>query len=115
MSHQHVSDDPRVAGALRSSVLLGAIVGLMTAVWRSASYARSARAVAALKDRWDFADGAEQRMAIGAVLIVAAITHLALAMTAERPAGWLWLVPAAMAASLGVVLAMSARSPRAGN
>lgn len=105
-------DDPRVARALESSVLLGAVSRVVHAVWRAAATSRAAAVVLDLQRDWSARPRAAHRVAIGVLLIAAAATNLVLAAANQRPAGWLWIVPPAIAASIGGLLLISANGAR---
>lgn len=101
-------DDPRVVSALRSSLVVAAVAGLIEALWRAAGQSRAAAGVAAAKSHWGAVGVTGQRRVIGVVLVVAALVGLALTSATDHPAGWLWIVPPAIAASVGMVFLVAA-------
>lgn len=106
-------DDPRVVRALESSVLLGAVSGVMHRLWHAAAHSRVAGRMAGARAEWERHRRAERRLAFGLMLLVAAATHVVLVITHGIPAGWLWIVPPGMAASLGLLYAWTSEAPRA--
>jgi hypothetical protein len=110
MNHQPAADDPRVVESLRSSVLLAAAAALMETMWRAFEASRAGAAITAAKQQWAAERPAQRRGAVGIMLVAAALTALALTAATDHPAGWLWIAPAAMAASFGAVLIVSART-----
>ncbi|HYE87907.1 MAG TPA: hypothetical protein VEA16_16200 [Vicinamibacterales bacterium] len=98
--------------ALQSSVLLAAAAAVVQVVWRAAAQSRSARSAAALRQRWDGLGVDAQRTAIGMALVMAGLTNVAVTAASDHPAGWLWIAPPAIAASIGAVLLASSTSPR---
>ena len=112
MTPSNAGDDPRVVDALRSSVLLGAAASVMHAMWRGVAASRTAAAVTAAKDEWDRHPPHERQLAVGVMLVAAAVTSVVLIAAQEMPAGWLWLAPPAIAATLGAVGIIGQRAAR---
>lgn len=110
MNTPEATDDPRVVSALQSSVLLAAAATVMRVVWRAAARSRTASLIAHAKRQWDAESIHARRLAIGVTLIVAAVTNLLLSGVSEQPAGWLWIAPPAMTASLGAVFVVLSKS-----
>ena len=106
-------DDPRVVHALESSVLLGAASSVMRRVWRAAGQSRVVTRIGSARAEWERHSRSERRLALGVMLLVAAATHLVLVIAHEVPAGWLWLAPAGMAASVGLLCVWTSTAPRA--
>lgn len=104
------ADDPRVSRVLGTSALLGAADRLIETVWRAAGHSR----VASLFGRWRRDSlrlaSAERSTAVGIALLVASASHLVMQAAHEMPAGWLWLVPPGMAATIGVTLVVWPRN-----
>lgn len=96
--------DRRVATVLGTSVLLGVADRLISVVWQAAGESRAATLFGRQSRRWLELTPMERSMAVGAALLAAAASHVGLMVTHDRPAGWLWLVPPAIAASIGLLL-----------
>jgi CHASE2 domain-containing sensor protein len=105
-------DDPRVVEALRSSVLLGAVASVMQWMWRAVAASRTGAVATAAKHEWDRHPRRERLLAVGIMLVAAAVTSVVLIAAHETPAGWLWLAPPAIAATLGAVGMFSERAAR---
>lgn len=102
-------DSARVSLALRSSVLLGPIDRAIDALWRSAAQSRTMSAITASLEPWLVLTEGQRRSAIALLLGSAAVAAVALTWFYQRPAGWLWLLPPLMAASIGLLLMRSSK------
>ena len=96
-------DDPRVLEALGRSVLLGAIAAMTRALWRAAAASRTAAAVAAAGRELNRHPRQERQLALGIMLVTAAVTSVVVIAAHEMPAGWLWLAPPAVVATIGAI------------
>jgi hypothetical protein len=68
-----------------------------------------------MRTAWDSRPASSRLQAIGAALLVAVASHLALQLWQGAPAGWLWLVLPVLAAFSGLVLvAASVGAARSG-
>ena len=112
MTPSNAGDDPRVVEALRSSVLLGAVASLMHAMWRGVAASRTAGAATAAKSEWNRHSRGERQQAAGVMLVAAAVTSVLVIAAHEMPAGWLWLAPPAIAATLGAIGIAGQRAAR---
>ena len=102
-------DEPQVVAALESGVLLGAASRAIAAVWNAAARSRTAAACERAIATWRGLPISERRLATSVFLVVAAATHVVLAVTSEMQAGWLWLVPPAVALSVALMAALTSR------
>ena len=109
--NQPMHDDPEVVRALESSVVLRAVARAGNALWDAAARSRSASRFADARRAWRAQPRDQRRRSTACVLIVAAAIHVILVAVNEVPAGWLWLLPPAMAASIGSVIALMADAP----
>ena len=107
MTH-FTTDDSRVVRALSASALIGFVDRSIARVWTAAATSQAGRAFERTIAPWRSASSAERSLLTGIVLVIAPITHVALAVTSEMPAGWLWLVLPGMSATVGVLLIASA-------
>ena len=112
MIPEPAGDDPRVVDALRSSVLLGAVASAMHAIWRGAAASRTGAVATAATTEWQRHPRRERQFAVGVMLVAAAVTSLVLIAAHEVPAGWLWLTPPAIAATLGALAMFGERAAR---
>lgn len=85
----------RLVGTVRSIV-----VSLGTAFHGSATWL----GLCGARARWQALPLGQRRTLVGAMLIVAAVTHTALYLTERQAAGWLGLVVPGIAATIGVVV-----------
>lgn len=99
------SDDTRVASVVAESRIVGALgsaLDLGRASFESSVLVRKARA---FETRWRQLAASRRRVALGTMLFVAAVTHVGLAAWQGAPPGWLWMVPPALAAAVGALMA----------
>lgn len=103
------NDDPRVARALSASVLLRALDALIAIVWDAAGGSRTGMAVKGARQQWRDRQPSARLTMIGVALLTASLVHIGLTVTHEMPPGWLWVVPPAIAATIGMLLLAGAR------
>lgn len=97
-------DDPRVARSLGASVLLHAVDAGITTVWGAAAQSRTGTAVTRACRQWRECSPSERWSMMGVALVTASLVHVGLTLTHDAPPGWLWLMPPAIAATIGVLL-----------
>ncbi len=97
-------DDARVAQALRSSALLGPADRAVETLWRAGTQARSVSSVGEWLAQWRELSESDRRKNVALLLWSSATTATALTMFYQSPAGWMWLLPQAAAASVGLLL-----------
>ena len=107
-------DEPQVVAVLESGVLLGAASRAIAAVWSAAAQSRTAAAFERTIAAWRGLSIRERRLATSVFLVVAAGTHVVLAATSEKQAGWLWLVLPAVALSVALMAALTSRGATGG-
>lgn len=105
-------DDARVVASLQSSVILAAVVALMQLLWRAAGRSRFTELAVRARAEWAREDTRSRRLSIGVMLITAAVTSFVLAAMSDHPGGWLWIMPSAIAACVGMVLVLLSSKPR---
>jgi len=103
VSH-HGEADRRVAGVIRSSVLFSTAHRALAAVWRAAEGSLVVNTLSQWAGEWSGLDASRQRLMIGAMLIMAAVTHVVLTLATLTPPGWIWLVLPGMVAASGTLL-----------
>lgn len=103
-------DDPRVTRALGESALLRMIDTAIASVWVAAGQSHTVTAVTRAYVQWHQQPHHERLTMVGVALLTASVVHLGLIVTQETPPGWLWLVPPAIAATIGLLLLLGARS-----
>lgn len=96
-------DDRRVSRALGASTLLRAADRLIFFVWQAAGQSFVATMFGRATLPWQEVAAHDRRTAVGVALLVAGCTHVGLTVLQEWPAGWLWAVPAGIAATIGLV------------
>lgn len=69
-----------------------------------AQFRRAARA-------WTAEPLTQRRLALGLMLIVGVIVHLAMSLWQGPPPGWLWLVPPGLAAAIAVLFVAASGKP----
>lgn len=104
-----VNDDPRVTRALGDSVLLRAADAALAWVWAAADRSRTGLALQRAAGQWRDQAAAERLTVIGVALLTASFVYAGLTVTHEMPPGWLWVVPPAIAATVGMILLLGSR------
>lgn len=102
-------DDRRVTRALGASALLRIVDSAIVTVWDAAGQSRTGTIVKRAREQWFAQAPLERFKTVGVALLSASVVHLGLTATHEVPPGWLWLVPPAMAATIGLLLLAGAR------
>ena len=110
MKRAVVADDPQVVGVLESGVLLGGASRVIAAIWNAARESRTGAAFARVIGVWRGLPISERRLATSVLLAAAAATHVALVITGDRQAGWLWLAAPAAVLSVALMVALTSRA-----
>ena len=93
---------------IESSVIFGAIDRTLERAWRGAGDSAAVAAASRLAGTWRELGTSTQRVAVGLMLVVAAVVHLAFTIATATPPGWLWLIlPGLCLATGAIVLASS--------
>ena len=98
----------RPASGFADRDLVPVIEASTPARWISAAHQR-VTAAASSSMLWATVTGLTARIKYGPVIVIAAITHIAL-VAVEGPVGWLWLLLPVTGAAAGVLLWMSDQS-----
>ncbi|HYB96941.1 MAG TPA: hypothetical protein VEC39_18360 [Vicinamibacterales bacterium] len=106
MTQHRAEDDPRVVDALASSAVLGVLAAMVNVVWRAGGSSRLAASTRRWTQEWRACPVEDRRSAISVAVIAAAVTCVALVWLGERPPGWLWLTPPAIALSAAILVAL---------
>lgn len=96
--------DRRVAAVIRSSTVFGLLDRLLGHVWRAASSSRVAATAIGLANAWTALDPVLGRLAVGTMLIVAMVAHIAFMLVTQMPPGWIWLVLPGIFGAIGLLL-----------
>ena len=101
-------EDRQAAMVIESGVIFGAIDRTIARVWRGAADSAAVAAATRLAGVWRELSTSTQRVAVGLMLVVAAVVHLAFTIATATPPGWLWLIlPGLCLATGAIVLASS--------
>lgn len=103
-------EDRQAAMVIESSVIVGAIDRTLERTWRGAGDSAAVAAASRLAGSWRALGTSAQRFAVGLMLVVAAVAHLAFTIATAMPPGWLWLIVPALCLGTGaIVLASSGK------
>ena len=104
-------EDRRAAMAIESGVIFGAIDRTLERTWRGAGDSAAGAAASGLAGIGRELGTSARRFAVGLMLVVAAVVHLAFTIATAMPPGWLWLIVPALCLGAGaIVLASSSTS-----
>jgi uncharacterized membrane protein HdeD (DUF308 family) len=103
VSHQGEADR-RVVSVIRSSVLFSALHRALATVWRAAEGSAVVHTLSQWAGEWSGLDPSRQRLVIGSMLIMAAVTHVVLTLATLTPPGWFWMVLPGIVAAIGMLL-----------
>ena len=100
-------DDRRAAMVIESGVIFGAIDRTLERTWRGAGDSAAVAAASRLAGTWRELGTSAQRFAVGVMLVVAAVVHLAFTIATAMPSGWLWLIVPALCLGTGAIVLAS--------
>jgi len=109
---ERLETDRRVAAVIESSLVYGLLDRALGSVWRAASTSVAAAKAAELASAWIGLDTSVRRFAVGTMLIVAVVTHIAFVLVTQVPAGWLWVVLPGIFGAIGLLLVAAPGLPK---
>ena len=103
-------EDRRAATVIESGVIFGAIDRTLERAWRGAGDSAAVAAASRLAGTWRELGTSTQRVAVGLMLVVAAVVHLAFTIATATPQGWLWLILPGLCLTTGAIVLASSRT-----
>jgi hypothetical protein len=103
------ADDAWIAETIERSSVCRAVLGLAGLFSRAAASSSSMRALRDLRSQWMQTTTMARRRAVGLMLVVAVLVHVALRAWQGHEPGWLWLTLPSMAGAIGLLLVAASR------
>ena len=103
----NLRDDRQATMVIESSAIFGAIDRTLDRTWRGAGDSAAVAAASRLAGVWRELSTSARRVAVGLMLVVAAVVHLAFTIATATPSGWLWLIVPALCLGTGAIVLAS--------
>lgn len=98
-----MTDDARLQRTLAGSTTVAMIDRARMVLLSAVAHSRTSAWVRQRRDTWIATPWTRQRLVFGVVLLIAALVHVVLMLTAGDPAGSFWLIVPALAACAGAL------------